>query len=62
MVHEASEAEEGEGVEIPVATLLLEGSKLVQGDRFRAISVVLARNGDASDWKTVVRINNNGGI
>lgn len=40
----------------------LKAASLVQGDHFRAISVVLARNGSASDWNTVVRINNNGRI
>lgn len=40
----------------------LKAASLVQGDHFRAISRVLARNGGASDWKTVVRINNNGRI
>lgn len=40
----------------------LKAASLVQGDHFRAISVVLARNGDVSDWNTVVRINNNGRI
>lgn len=40
----------------------LKAASLVQGDHFRAISLVLARNDDASDWKTVVRINNNGRI
>lgn len=40
----------------------LKAASLVQGDHFRAIAVVSASNGGSSDWKTVVRINNNGRI